>query len=55
MGNRIITLETTRDMSRSLERTSLGDYVTWEGRRVSADSSSQEWVVTSVRPAPAPQ
>jgi predicted RNase H-like nuclease (RuvC/YqgF family) len=44
----LYTLETTRDMSRSLDRISRGDTLTWDGRRLRADGTSAEWVVTRV-------
>ncbi len=52
---KLITLRTTKDLSRALDRIESGDLLTWEGRRVSEDSVSQEWVVTSVRKVEAPQ
>ncbi|MHC4218265.1 MAG: hypothetical protein ACYSU7_07380 [Planctomycetota bacterium] len=44
----IISLETTRDQSRALDRMDQGGYLTWEGRRLSANANSQEWVVTRI-------
>jgi hypothetical protein len=44
----IITLETTRDMSRTLDRMEQGGYLTWDGRRLRADKASQEWIVTRI-------
>ena len=46
--SQIITLETTRDQSRALDRIDRGAYLTWSGRRFSADANSQEWVVTRI-------
>ncbi len=51
---KIITLQTTRDLSRALDRIEAQDYLTWEGRRVSEDENSQEWVVSSVQRTDAP-
>lgn len=48
-GNKVITLRTTRDVSRALNRIDAGDYLTWTGRRLRYDSTSVEWVVTSVK------
>ena len=48
-GNKVITLRTTRDVSRALNRIDAGDYLTWTGRRLRYDSTSEEWVVTSVK------
>ncbi len=48
-GGKIITLETTRDSSRTLDRIMTGEYLTWSGRRVHEDQDSQDWVVNSVR------
>lgn len=45
---KIITLRTTRDVSRTLDRIDVGSYLTWEGRRLSEDEASQDWVVTGV-------
>jgi hypothetical protein len=45
----IITLETTRDMSRTLDRIEPGGYLTWDGRRLRHDAESQEWVVTRIQ------
>ena len=47
-GNRVITLRTTKDMSAVLSRTDTGSYITWSGRRLSSDATSEEWVVISV-------
>jgi hypothetical protein len=46
--SQIITLETTRDQSRALDRIERGDYLTWSGRRHSEDANSQEWIVTRI-------
>ncbi len=46
---RVITLRTTQDVSRILNRIDTGDYLTWDGRRVRQDQDSQEWVVTQIR------
>ena len=48
-GNKVITLRTTKDVSNALNRIDAGDYLTWTGRRLRFDSTSEEWVVTSVR------
>ena len=48
-NNKIITLRTTQDVSRTLNRIDTGGYLSWEGRRVREDRDSQEWVVTSIR------
>lgn len=45
---KIIMLQTTRDASRALDKVDVGDVVTWDGRRMSQDDNSEEWVVTSV-------
>ncbi len=50
----IITLQTTWDLSRALDRIESQGYLTWEGRRVSEDENSQEWVVSSVQRTDAP-
>ena len=46
--SQIITLETTRDQSRALDRIDRGAYLTWSGRRLSEDANSQEWIVTRI-------
>jgi hypothetical protein len=46
--SQIITLETTRDQSRALDRIERGAYLTWSGRRHSEDANSQEWIVTRI-------
>jgi len=48
-NNKIITLRTTQDVSRTLNRIDSGAYLSWEGRRVYEDRDSQEWVVTSIK------
>ena len=45
---RVITLQTTRDVSRKLDRIEIGDYVTWHGRVAHQDAESAEWVVASI-------
>ncbi len=52
LGNwngKVISLETTKDVSRVLNRIDTGGYLSWEGRRIREDIDSQEWVVTSIR------
>ncbi len=52
LGNwegKVVTLRTTRDESRALDRIDIGGYLSWKGRRVREDRDSQEWVVTSIR------
>ena len=52
LGNwdkKIITLRTTQDVSRTLNRIDTGGYLSWQGRRVREDRDSQEWVVTSIK------
>ncbi len=52
LGNwdgKLVTLRTTRDESRALNRIDIGGYLSWDGRRVRVDSDSQEWVVTSIK------
>jgi outer membrane murein-binding lipoprotein Lpp len=44
----VITLQSNRDLSRLLDRIDPGDALTWEGRRIRHDSTSQEWAVTRV-------
>ena len=44
--SQIISLETTKDLSRALDRIDLGDYLTLSGRRHSQDANSQDWIVT---------
>jgi hypothetical protein len=46
--SQIISLETTRDQSRALDRADRGSYLTWSGRRLSANANSEEWIVTSI-------
>ena len=48
-NDKIITLRTTQDVSRALNRIDTGAYLSWQGRRVREDRDSQEWVVTSIR------
>jgi len=48
-NDKIITLRTTQDVSRTLNRIDTGAYLSWEGRRVREDRDSQEWVITSIR------
>ncbi len=48
-NNKIITLRTTQDVSRTLNRIDTGGYLSWEGRRIREDRDSQEWVVTSIK------
>ncbi len=53
LGNgegKVITLRTTVDLSRTLNRIDTGGYLTWDGRRVREDESSQEWVVMRIQP-----
>ncbi|MCZ6834978.1 MAG: hypothetical protein O7G85_04320 [Planctomycetota bacterium] len=47
-GNRVITLRTTADMSNVLSRVDNGQYLTWRGRRLRSDATSEEWVVSSI-------
>ncbi len=49
-GGKVITLRTTVDLSRTLNRIDTGGYLTWDGRRVREDESSQEWVVMRIQP-----
>ncbi len=52
LGNwdgKVISLETTKDVSRVLNRIDTGGYLSWVGRRLREDIDSQEWVVTSIR------
>lgn len=52
LGNwegKIITLQTTGDFSRVLNRIDVGGHLSWDGRRVREDQDSQEWVVTVIR------
>ena len=52
LGNwdgKVISLTTTTDVSRVLNRIDTGGYLSWEGRRIREDIDSQEWVVTSIR------
>ena len=54
MGNYqgiVIMLETTTDQSRVLNKIDYGGYLTWTGRRLRSDKSSQEWVVTRIEVA----
>ncbi len=53
-GDTIITLYTTRDLSRQLGRADIGGYLKWTGRRSSASAGSEEWVVSSVQVTDAP-
>lgn len=46
--SKLYTLETTRDLSRSLDRIARGGTLTWDGRRLRADGASSEWVVTRI-------
>jgi predicted RNase H-like nuclease (RuvC/YqgF family) len=45
---KIVTLRSTKDLSRALDKAETGDYLTWDGRRISEDGASQEWVVTRI-------
>jgi hypothetical protein len=49
-GGKVITLRTTADLSRTLNRIDTGSYLTWEGRRVREDEDSQEWVALRITP-----
>ena len=56
LGNwngKLVTLRTTRDESRALNRIDTGNHLSWEGRRVREDGDSVEWVVTSITAVPA--
>ncbi|MHC4786733.1 MAG: hypothetical protein ACYTE6_12300 [Planctomycetota bacterium] len=46
--SKIISLETTRDQSRALDRIDTGNHLTWSGRRHSQDANSEEWIVTRI-------
>ena len=46
--SKVITLRTTTDVSRTLDRIEMGGYLTWKGRRLREDSDSQEWVVQRI-------
>lgn len=48
-GDKIISLRTTKDLSRVLDKMETGDRLTWRGRRLRSDSSSEEWVVLSIK------
>ncbi len=53
LGNgsgKVITLRTTVDLSRTLDRIDTGSYLTWDGRRVREDEDSQEWVAIRIEP-----
>ncbi len=52
LGNwegKVISLETTKDVSRVLNRIDTGGFLSWKGRRIREDIDSQEWVVTSIK------
>lgn len=49
-GGKVITLRTTVDLSRTLDRIDTGAYLTWDGRRVREDEDSQEWVAIRIEP-----
>ncbi len=50
-GNTIITLESKRNISDSLDDISIGDTITWTGTRVNADDGSESWRVSKVEKA----
>ena len=48
-GQKIIMLQTTKDLSRRLDKMELGDQLSWRGRRLRQDNSGEEWVVLSIQ------
>jgi hypothetical protein len=48
-GDTIITLQTKRDLTASLNPISTGDFVTWAGRRIDMNAGHESWEVTSIR------
>jgi hypothetical protein len=50
--DKIITLHTDRDLSRSLSEVSGGDFVTWRGRLVEMTTDTESWVVDGLRKLP---
>lgn len=48
-GDIVFTLRTMHDLSGSMSVVNIGDTVTWEGRRVSADDTSETWEITAIR------
>ena len=42
------TLRTTKDVTAGLSRIDAGQYLTWSGRRLRFDATSEEWVITSI-------
>jgi hypothetical protein len=46
--SQIISLKTTKDQSRALDRIDRGAHLTWSGRRLRADDDSAEWIVTRI-------
>lgn len=46
--NRVITLRTTKDLSGVLSRVDPGQLLKWNGRRLSFDGTTEEWVVSSI-------
>lgn len=47
-GDLILLLDTESDLSQVLDTVSLGDTITWTGRRMSATDGSETWTVRSV-------
>ena len=52
-GGVIIFLHTEVDLSASLGDVSIGDAVTWRGRRVEMEQDSESWLVARIRKVPA--
>ena len=48
-GDVVFSLRASQDLSRALVDISIGDTVTWSGRRISADHTSEVWEITSIR------
>ncbi len=46
--NVIFTLKTKHNLSGDFKNINIGDTVTWRGERVSADDSSETWLITSI-------
>jgi hypothetical protein len=44
----IFTLETKHDLSDALNDIAIGDTVTWRGKRQSADSGEEVWIITHI-------
>ena len=48
-GETIITLETMSDMSSKLANISIGDVITWTGKRIDASAKNETWQAESIK------